>query len=315
MQIPNIGSFQDGGLNENNPIRLAMWESKHLWPTLAFPDFVLSLGTGTNLFKDTASPKFQNLLVDGFIPRTYRWLKGLFDGDVQWRGLLNDVSTDRRDNFVRMNVSLPESALALDNLDGMEALSNAVSLSYGSPGEVSSIAATLLLSRLFFTLDSLPVYTNYATYHCRGTIRSRVPGHNLSKAIKGLGIDSASFLFGEEILATTMWQDDICRVCHCFCVKVEFCVSSLEALTWLTVEIDSMRKGLSSFPQTMDWFIEQQGLRAAFGRKDQGQVGRSLGCHACEVMQSKSTKRTASFMTEQSKRIRMLPSIPEIHEE
>jgi patatin-like phospholipase/acyl hydrolase len=71
--VAQYGAFQDGGLRYNNPVNLAIWESRQIWPTHNSPDFVLSLGTGQQklrrrkllnqdtFFKTASSPVFADL--------------------------------------------------------------------------------------------------------------------------------------------------------------------------------------------------------------------------------------------------------------
>ena len=71
--ISSIGSLQDGGLGYNNPMDLALWECRKLWPLIIVPDVVLSLGTG--MVENPWSPKvpnFRYIFNDGFIPRLFR---------------------------------------------------------------------------------------------------------------------------------------------------------------------------------------------------------------------------------------------------
>ena len=47
MKISQLGEYQDGGVNHhNNPINITLWESGYVWPSLARPNVVLSLGIG-----------------------------------------------------------------------------------------------------------------------------------------------------------------------------------------------------------------------------------------------------------------------------
>ncbi|KAK3708056.1 hypothetical protein LTR37_011749 [Vermiconidia calcicola] len=41
--ISEIGTFEDGGLQHNNPLNIALWEASHIWPRKGLPDFALSI--------------------------------------------------------------------------------------------------------------------------------------------------------------------------------------------------------------------------------------------------------------------------------
>ena len=86
--IQGVGTFQDGGLKHNNPVDLALWESKQIWPPNTAPDVVLSLGTGTeDCLKSLKAPHFRHVLNDGFIPRLCRSFMSSLDGQRAWQDL------------------------------------------------------------------------------------------------------------------------------------------------------------------------------------------------------------------------------------
>ena len=88
--IGGLGTFQDGGLIHNNPVYLVLWECQKIWPFTTIPDVVLSLGTGTEKKSGSlATPYFQYILKDGFIPRLYRLFMSSLDGERAWRDLKN----------------------------------------------------------------------------------------------------------------------------------------------------------------------------------------------------------------------------------
>ena len=79
--IQGVGTFQDSGLKYNNPVDLALWESKQIWPPNTAPDIVLSLGTGTeDCLKSLKAPYFRHVLNDSFIPRLCRSFMSSLDG-------------------------------------------------------------------------------------------------------------------------------------------------------------------------------------------------------------------------------------------
>ena len=88
IQISSSGTFQDGGLKHNNPINLALWESRYIWPEIEKPDVVISLGTGTgSRTSSTPAPNFRHVIHDGFIPRLWRCFMSSLDGQGAWRDL------------------------------------------------------------------------------------------------------------------------------------------------------------------------------------------------------------------------------------
>ena len=294
IEIPNIGSFQDGGLKRNNPVRLALWESRLIWPSIARPDFVLSLGTGTDLCPQPTAPSFRHIWKDGFVPRTYRWLRGIIDGEDEWRNIINDIDKKYRDSFMRLNISLPIGATAMDDFNQVENLSQEVLLQFQTRGDDLKAASNLLLSRLFFELDAPPSFTGHGFYRCQGTIRCRLSGLSFVQAAETLGLEAISFVLDGETLATTDFHQDVCEACHRFSVPLDFYVRYLDQVLSLSIQTDTIQRDLSAFPQCIEWFIEQQFLRSEFGSADHGCPHRS-SCNACESHPRLSRKRGSAM--------------------
>ena len=310
IEILNVGSFQDGGLKRNNPVRLALWESRLLWPSLKRPDFVLSLGTGTDLNSRLDAPPFRHILRDGFVCRAYRWLKGAIDGEDEWQNLINDIDRKYRDSFMRVNISLSSSGLALDDLDQMESLSREVLMQFQTKHDSVKVSLNLLFSRLFFELDELPAFTGHGLYHCRGTIRCRLPGFKFLQATKAMSVEKLVITMDEETLALSNLQEEVCGLCHCYSRKLEFYVRHLDQVVTMSVcnEADGReRRELSAFPQSMEWFVEQQGLRDVFGSIDHGVPNRQP-CKACGPNAKKTKKRLSyASASQRPKRMKLLP--------
>ena len=309
IEIPNVGSFQDGGLKRNNPVRLALWESRLIWPLIARPDFVLSLGTGTDICPQPTAPSFRHIWRDGFVPRTYRWLRGIIDGEDEWRNIINDIDKKHRDSFMRLNISLPNGATAMDDLNQVENLSQEVLLQFQTRGDDLKAATNLLLSRLFFELDTLPAFTGHGLYRCQGTIRCRLSGFALVQAAKALGLEYVSFVLNGETLASTDLQGHVCKACHRFSVPLDFYVRHLDQVLTLSIRTNGSERDLSAFPQCIEWFIEQQSLRSQFGSADHGSPYK-LKCNACESSSRHSKKRGPALPTNE-RRIKRLKTMSE----
>ena len=277
-------------------MRLALWESRLIWPAIARPDFVLSLGTGTDLNSQPDAPHFRHVWGDGFIPRTLRWLKGVIDGEDEWRNLVNDIDRDHRGSFMRMNISLPPSANTIDDANHVETLGKEVFEQSQRTNDDRQIGINLLLSRLYFELDELPKFTGHGLYHCRGTIRSRISGQTLAQAAKAISIENAAYFFGKELLTVTNFQDDTCRFCHLYTKKINFYVRHLDQPVQISIGRDTEHnkiRDLSVFPQSMRWFIIQQGLEAPFGSSDNGMPNRQR-CKLCNLTFKHQKRRNCS---------------------
>ena len=310
IEIPNVGSFQDGGLKRNNPVRLALWESRLIWPSITRPDFVLSLGTGTDLCPQPTAPSFRHIWRDGFVPRTYRWLRGIIDGEDEWRNIINDIDKKYRESFMRLNISLPAGTTAMDDLNQVENLSQEVLLQFQTRGDDLKAATNLLLSRLFFELDALPKFTGHGLYHCRGRIRCRLSGFAFVQAAKALGIEKILFVLDGEALTTTNLQRDVCEACHRYSIPLDFYVRHLDQTLTLSVRTATSERDLSAFPQCIEWFVGQQSLRSRFGSADHGCPNKYY-CDFCESHAGASKKRglALSINERHMKRLKVDPTL------
>lgn len=112
---PATGPVQDGGMSgHNNPIKLAVWESFRIEPSLSKPDVLISVGTGTR--RASISPRFtsfRHVFFDGCIPRLWRAYMSSFDGESNFRDVVNHLEESTRDGYMRLNVLLPIISPAL----------------------------------------------------------------------------------------------------------------------------------------------------------------------------------------------------------
>ncbi|KAH8424214.1 patatin-like phospholipase family protein [Aspergillus melleus] len=261
VNIPGLGTFQDGGMGrDNNPINIALFEAKHLWPSVTNPDVVITLGTGT----ETSSPKtsfFRNVLLDGWIPRVYRSYMRSFDGGTTWKELKMRLDNKSQETYYRFDQYLPEGLPAMDDPDCVAGLSKQVQTQSGE--DHSGVVVALLTACLFFQLDKMPVYKN-GLYHCVGTIRCRAPPRPLIERLAMIPGRQA-FYKGKLNLGLSLSADDICFSCHRYSLPVRFFVRDLEESITLSLRIGEAPRRLSAFPNCMQWFIEEQKLDCVFG--------------------------------------------------
>jgi len=115
--LKHLGTFQDGGLRHNNPLSVALWESKFLWPTKGMPDFALSLGTGTSSSASVAAKQGPLSPVrDRFVSRLFRTFMSSMDGGKAWSELINTISADSRERFHRLNLTLTCHEPSIDDV-------------------------------------------------------------------------------------------------------------------------------------------------------------------------------------------------------
>ena len=267
LQISTLGTFQDGGLKHNNPVNLALWESRYIWPSSSQPDIVVSLGTGTNINQDQSprAASFRHIIQDGFVPRLWRSFMSSLDGQSAWRELWNRLDDSSRAQYFRTNIYLPNSALAIDDVNCIDELRVCAHSQSQNDGFGQTTAFALLISGFFFELTDAPLYQNGKVY-CKGSIRCRLQGQLIVQALKRVHPSDLIFMTDREIVGYYKGEEDLCHFCRRYRKNVEFVVRHLdESMSIFLQSVIEGRRRISGFPRAMRWFQEQQGLSAPFG--------------------------------------------------
>ena len=290
-QIDSLGSFQDGGLRYNNPMELAVWECQRIWSTAGGPDLVLSLGTGTEVTDQSPkAPYFRHILSDGFIPRLYRTFMSSLDGERAWRESVSRMDSQRRGNYFRLNLQLPNAESRLDDVKQMEKLRRSIYLQPEDTrrDELKRILCAVLAATFFFELESLPVYEAGA-YTCRGFIRCRNDPLAVLQVVNKLYPQGARFALSTVTLSPLL-HDHICPACTCYCQSIQLTVAKLSEridINMIFSNLDS--RPISGFPRSMNHVLSNQSLDAPFGSSDHGQL-RKLSCPRCREFAAQQPK-------------------------
>ena len=261
------GPVQDGGMSgHNNPVRIALSERRRNDPSLASPDIVISLGTGTQRVSPSPSlTDFRHVILDGYLPRLWRSYMSSFNGQRIWDDLVNSVEESSHMDYIRLNSVLPSDEPAIDNTDRMAEMR----LSVRVPNVARACKDTLyalLISAFYFELSDLPEQIQIGRYCCRGTIRCRLPGIAVVNLLKQCDVTNLAFLTAAETLGQYEGDLDLCLSCRRYQKHVEFHIHHHTEL--VTIYVHSAKQGrrkISAFPQTMQWFVAQQRLDAPFG--------------------------------------------------
>ncbi|KAL4744518.1 acyl transferase/acyl hydrolase/lysophospholipase [Aspergillus terricola var. indicus] len=245
-----LGTFQDGGMSGHNcPIELAMLESKRIWRTVPEPDVVLSLGTGYETSgQNRHVTRFRNFLVDGFVPRCFRSAMESTVGQKIWSLFESKIPKESRWRYFRFDPSFTTPLPPMGNTDYWEAYRSA--------------ARALLTSCLYFQLEAEPEY-QAGQYLCVGTIQTRAPAHPL---IRRLLMESKELSFYKDNLnlGLSLGPDNICKICDHYSLPVRFFVRDLGDRVTLSLRVGRHSCPLSNFPNSMQWFVEEQMLNCPF---------------------------------------------------
>ena len=277
----------------NNPIKLALWESLRMDPSLSRPDVVVSVGTGTS--RKANSPKatsFRHVLFDGFIPRLWRAYMSSFDGESNFRDVVNSLDRESREDYKRLNVLLPRNEPAMDNTDRMEELRRLVHLDPQMIKECEETIHTLLTASFYFELSCIPSSLPDNRVRCLGTIRCRLPGEVMVGLLERVHPSRLSFVTYGKALGYYSGRRDLCPSCRRYRKSVEFTVRDLgQPITIYATSARRPQRKISAFPQTMQWFIDQQHLDAPFGSAYHRSLDRS--CESCVAATQGKLKRQA----------------------
>ncbi|KAK2809763.1 hypothetical protein FQN50_003608 [Emmonsiellopsis sp. PD_5] len=179
--IRAIGTFQDGGLRENNPVVITQCVSHQIWPTKKVLALVILIRTGTKDDKTStqeedktlgqAVPYFHNVFKDGFPCHALNaWLSSL-DGKAKWRDLLNHLSDNKKADHIQFNVLLKGITGTINSVSNINGYHDLVILHPGSVKKTAKVASTLLISAFYLVLATMPdgeegQFWYWGTIHC-----------------------------------------------------------------------------------------------------------------------------------------------------
>jgi hypothetical protein len=172
--------FTDGGIKFNNPVEIADWERKTIWPELkdSDPDILLSIGTGYQETAEVAaaarpSPQ-KKKSSSAFLGRskTFEYAKNLakiaadtlqesMNSEKMWHKFYHSVTRDgdkdRQKKYRRLNpcfADVPD----LDMVDRINELEAETRARYFDSPEVASVASTLIASLFYIEEEPLVDY-------------------------------------------------------------------------------------------------------------------------------------------------------------
>jgi hypothetical protein len=281
--LPFFGTFQDGGLKYNNPVRPGLREVRRIWKD-GDCDLVLSIGTGfeQKLMSPVAS-NVRNLLQDGALARLYRAsMESLsLNGQISWEDHWYGLEEEAKKQQFRLNLPLVGKEPEIDDVDKMQYLYDQIRYHLG---DLEGIVRAFKAVTFFFELDE-PLILDGGRYVCRGSILSRSPDSRALVQNLGSSYPYAQF-FISEISLGFLSPNDICKLCGRFQKAVMFHIRHPSDRVNLYLAFNRLfRRSISAFPQPMEWFVERQKLNAKFGQPDHKsriERSRDSAC-SCEV--------------------------------
>lgn len=184
------------------------------------------------------------------------------DGQSAWRDLWNRLDNRSRQDFFRLNLSIPGDGPAMDEVDRMNELRVAVNANLNDGRDLRHVGFALIASSFFFELTSIPFF-HCGKFYCRGAIRCRLNGRKACNAMARLSRSKSLFMNDNEILGHFGSEKKCCEKCHRYQKHVEFVVRDLaEPVSLYIQNIEYGKRTLEGFPKAMEWFLRQQKLEA-----------------------------------------------------
>ena len=283
--IHATGHVQDGGMTKhNNPIKLALWESKRI--DHSEPDIVVSVGTGTTNAPASLKATSLRRVLDHFVPRLWRNYMFSFDGESNFEDVINSLPEGKRDNYKRLNVSLPENEPRIDDTSRLEELKNIVLLDRSLLRNSQETIYALIIASFYFELDHKPMAREGTRIRCFGRIRCRLSGEAIIKVLEHIQISRLTFVTSSGMLGVYKGKGDLCPLCQRYRKQVEFSVLDLnDIISIYVLSPGKPKRNISSFPQSIQWFIGRQGLDAPFGTT----FPEDINDHSCDSCATKSS--------------------------
>jgi hypothetical protein len=230
---------------------------------------VLSIGTGFDkqLLMSPKPPNVRNLLLDGFIPRSYRSFTSSISlhGRNSWIDHLNGLNEETKAQHFRLDLPLTGKEPGIDEVDKVEYIQSQVPLHLGG---IEGIARAFKAAEFFFELDEL-LTRDTGVYRCRGSILSRSP--NSRALIQNLTAKNpyCRFLTDSGSPLGFLSMEDICQECGRFQKTATFNVRHPSDVVNIFLVFNRLFcRSISGFPHSVSWFQDRQMLKAQFGRPD-----------------------------------------------
>ncbi|KAK6522718.1 hypothetical protein TWF281_002154 [Arthrobotrys megalospora] len=262
--VAGVGSFMDGGLWKNNPVDVAGWEMKRIWPEIKIPDVVVSLGTG--IPSSPESPKSSTFWTGGFAPRLYRSFMMSLDGQKAWKEVLNRLPENVRTRYHRLNTRLQASSPLLDDVQAIPNLQSLSSMQ-ANVENLDNLIKMIIASTFYFEIDDVPCF-NKGLYRCSGKLRTRLGTYPVSFAqlTKRLR-DENTLVFLSDGQAMEFQIGNLDENTE-YGLSLSFTVADL--LSMFDIRIGSSRnaaESISGFPRSVMELVKLQGLDSSFGNK------------------------------------------------
>ncbi|KAI9883965.1 MAG: hypothetical protein M1823_004243 [Watsoniomyces obsoletus] len=268
-------NYHDGGLGgHNNPVRLALWEYRQIWPTQdKEPDILVSLGTGVSrrYEKTVEQTQEEAVLHSRFLPRLFRSFMVLLDGQRTWNDLWNSLPMDTKDRYHRLNTVFDGPEPQLDDIEAMTELEQQTKTSALNNSILASCADNSIASLFYLELDTLPVFEK-THFRCQAYICCRWSPNNLALLrllTRMARTETKFYVNGRAYSGADQDIMNFVHTSHPYRRPVQFELLHLkEEINVSITGITAAPRNISNCPYVMERLIQDQGLDHHFGRED-----------------------------------------------
>ena len=276
----------------NNLIKLALWESLQIDPSLSKFDLMVSIGTGTRKYpKSPRAASFHHVLFDDFIPQLWWAYMFSFDDESNFRDVVNSLNQETWEDYKQLNIFLLSNKLTIDNTSQMGELHQLMHLDPQMVLDCKETVYVLLMATFYFELSSILSEFPRDQVSCVGMICCCLPGEVIVELLEWVHPSCLSFVTKSKTLGHYHSKRDLCLSCRWYQKHVDFTVWDLGQL--MSIYAQSARKPqrrISAFPQTMQWFIDQQCLDCPFGTAYHRNL-KHYTCKSCSLATHYELKR------------------------
>lgn len=257
-----LGTFQDAGPLENDPLLSALTAMAAYFPDVEQPDFILSIGTGESKPR-TAKPcpdEVRNVWKNGAFPRLCR----LFSEKIKDKKLRQLFQTSPR--YHRLDVQFDGDLPRLDDFRSIPELQVRGERDQSISGKIERIARCLVASLFYFELDAVPQRSAGKQVVNGRILCTLSPGEpGFTELFDRLRKGSACFWIDGRPVERKMDEWGPSKGCR-FQKQVQFTTQGSFSVSLKQDREDGCE--ISGSPFSAENLVNLQGLRGAFGRSD-----------------------------------------------
>ncbi|KAL4744534.1 hypothetical protein BDW72DRAFT_199493 [Aspergillus terricola var. indicus] len=202
----NGHAFQDGGMNHNNPVGLAVKEAPSLWTGRPNVDIVLSIGTGSADGRIAGKNIVTQYAVHGWLKRCIDSFESKLDAERLWQEYYATLDEDGRRRHHRLNIKLSGTLPFMGDTRAMDKMGDETRRFFhglDAQLQLRSTAEALLASLFYICVNSptKPPLHNDTVFAFRAQILCRLEQRYQCALLDRLQSSGCSFLVHGRVVS------------------------------------------------------------------------------------------------------------------